>query len=86
MQQLGNHTHTFLHSHSDNLNEKLFTFAIKADSSVEAVAALKFALETLSNNEVVIRESGTAIGCSVMASYSYPNRPHCAMIGPYWDE
>lgn len=74
------------HSHLNPQNEKSFIFNVKAASSKEAIAALKHAVKELESGGDVIRESGCEIIPGVHASYYYPNRPHCAMMGSYWDE
>lgn len=59
--------------------------------SVEALNQ-EDALQKLSEAINAVRESGLQFKESVVtvsgvtANYFYPYRPHCGMIGPYWDE
>lgn len=64
---------------------KGFTLYVESDDTCLAITALENALSKLKCGDAAFKERSTMVG-SVRVGYDYPYRPHCAMIGPYWDE
>ncbi|MGQ3663200.1 hypothetical protein [Citrobacter braakii] len=83
--QQGCHTHTINGLKSGDFDTKNFTFTVSANSQEEAIQKLSDAIVSMRSADVRVKESGVMLE-SVRVSYFYPNRPHCGMIGPYWDE
>ena len=83
--QQGCHTHTINGLKSGDFDTKKFTFSVEAFSQEEALHKLSEAINAARESGIQFKESAMAVG-GVTANYFYPYRPHCGMIGPYWDE
>lgn len=83
--QQGCHTHTINGLKSGDFDTKKFTFSVEAFSQEEALQKLSEAINVARETGIQLKESVVTVG-TVTANYFYPYRPHCGMIGPYWDE
>lgn len=83
--QKGCHTHSIPGLKSSNFNTKKFTLSVEAFSQEEALHKLSEAINAARESGIQFKESAMVVG-GVTANYYYPNRPHCGMIGPHWDE
>ena len=83
--QKGCHTHSVPGLTSGNFDTKKFTLSVEAHSLEEALQKLSEAINAARETGIQLKESVVTVG-TVTANYFYPYRPHCGMIGPYWDE
>lgn len=81
----GCHTHSLPGLKSGSFDTKKFTLSVEASCQEEALQKLLEAIKAARESGIQVKESTVMVG-AVTANYIYPYRPHCGMIGPYWDE